>query len=43
VPDRFSDGLTDVQFSDVTVGPDGRTYVTWAQVNTDTSGQQTFV
>jgi hypothetical protein len=42
-PIVISDGLTDVQFSDVTVGPDGRTYVTWAQVNTDPSGQQIFV
>jgi hypothetical protein len=29
----------DVQFADVTVGPDGRTYVSWVEIVTD---QQTF-
>lgn len=31
-PIKLSDGDEDVQFSDVTVGPDGRTYITWAQI-----------
>jgi hypothetical protein len=42
-PVAISDGTTDVQFSDVTVGPDGRTYVTWTQINTDSSFNETFV
>ena len=34
----------DVQFSDVTVGPDGRTYVTWAQIQGELElAPQTFV
>ncbi len=34
----------DVQFSDVTVGPDGRTYVTWAQIQGELEQTaQTFV
>jgi hypothetical protein len=33
----------DVQFSDVTIGPDGRTYVTWAQIAGELEGTaQTF-
>ena len=34
----------DVQFSDVTVGPDGRTYITWAQIQGELEQTpQTFV
>jgi hypothetical protein len=31
-PILISGGDADVQFSDVTVGPDGRTYITWSQI-----------
>jgi hypothetical protein len=31
-PILISGGDVDTQFSDVTVGPDGRTYITWAQI-----------
>jgi hypothetical protein len=41
-PVAISDGTTDVQFSDVTVGPDGRAYVSWIQINTDPVGNETF-
>ncbi len=34
----------DVQFSDVTIGPDGRVYVTWAEVQGELTGDpQTFI
>lgn len=34
----------DVQFGDVTIGPDGRTYVTWAEIQGELTGDpQTFV
>ena len=33
----------DVQFSDVTVGPDGRTYVSWVEIVSENFGPQTFV
>jgi hypothetical protein len=34
----------DVQFSDVTIGPDGRTYVTWSEIRGELEGTpQTFV
>jgi hypothetical protein len=34
----------DVQFSDVTVGPDGRTYVTWSEIRGELEGTpQTFI
>lgn len=37
-PQRISGDDRDVQFSDVTIGPDGRTYVTWAQVIGEVNG-----
>ncbi|HET7397370.1 MAG TPA: hypothetical protein VFJ94_02510 [Intrasporangium sp.] len=43
-PIKISDGDPDVQFSDVTVGPDGRTYITWAQIRGELFNQpQTFI
>ncbi len=43
-PILISDGDPDVQFSDVTVGPDGRTYVTWAQILGElTNKPQSFI
>jgi hypothetical protein len=49
-PQTLSGSDDDVQFGDVTIGPDGRTYVTWAQIigelpgaNGTASQPQTFV
>ena len=49
-PILISGGDRDIQFSDVTVGPDGRTYITWSQIigelpgaNGQPSQPQTFV
>lgn len=43
-PILISGGDEDVQFSDVTIGPDGRTYVTWSQIKGELEGTpQTFV
>jgi hypothetical protein len=34
----------DVQFGDVTIGPDGRTYITWSEVQGELEGEpQTFI
>jgi hypothetical protein len=34
----------DVQFSDVTIGPDGRTYITWSEIQGELEGTaQTFI
>jgi hypothetical protein len=34
----------DVQFGDVTIGPDGRTYITWSEIQGELEGQpQTFI
>jgi len=43
-PILISDGDADVQFSDVTVAPDGSTYVTWSEIKGELEGTpQTFV
>lgn len=43
-PIPISENDVDVQFSDVTIGPDGRTYVTWSQIFGELEGTaQTFV
>jgi hypothetical protein len=43
-PIPVSEDDVDVQFSDVTIGPDQRTYVTWAQIFGELEGTaQTFV
>jgi hypothetical protein len=43
-PIPISEDDVDVQFSDVTIGPDQRTYVTWAQIFGELEGTpQTFV
>ena len=42
-PIKISTVDQDVQFSDVTVGPDGRTYITWARIDGELEGRdQTF-
>ncbi len=43
-PITISGSDADVQFSDVTVGPDGRTYITWAQIKGELTGRpQSFI
>jgi len=43
-PIPVSENDVDVQFSDVTIGPDQRTYITWAQIFGELTGDpQTFV
>jgi hypothetical protein len=43
-PILISGAAPDVQFADVTIGPDGRTYLTWVEIHTDpTTGRETFV
>jgi hypothetical protein len=43
-PILISGGDRDVQFSDVTIGPDGRTYVTWSEVQGELEETaQTFI
>lgn len=43
-PIAISEDDTDVQYSDVTIGPDGRVYVTWSQIFGElTEEAQTFV
>ena len=43
-PIRISGADADVQFADVTVGPDGRTYVSWSEIRGEIEGEpQTFV
>ncbi|SMD27249.1 hypothetical protein [Kibdelosporangium aridum] len=42
-PINLSAGGSDVQFSDVTVGPDGRTYVTWVEDRITPNDGETFV
>ncbi len=43
-PILISGSDEDVQFSDVTIGPDGRTYITWSQIKGELEGTpQTFV
>jgi hypothetical protein len=42
-PINLSTGGSDVQFSDVTVGPDGRTYVTWVEDRITPNDGETFV
>lgn len=43
-PIHISGSDPDVQFSDVTIGPDGRTYVTWAEIQGElTFEPQTFI
>lgn len=43
-PILISGSDPDVQFADVTIGPDGRTYVTWAEIQGELTGEaQTFV
>jgi hypothetical protein len=43
-PINISGPDQDTQFSDVTVGPDGRTYVTWAEIQGELEGTpQTFI
>lgn len=39
---RVTGDLNFVQFGDVTVGPDGRTYVSWTQIRATTDGVQNF-
>jgi hypothetical protein len=42
-PIRISGTDQDVQFADVTIGPDGRTYITWTQIQGELEQQpQTF-
>jgi hypothetical protein len=43
-PIRISGDDRDVQFGDVTIGPDGRTYITWSEIQGELQGRpQTFV
>jgi hypothetical protein len=43
-PILISGSDVDVQFSDVTIGPDGRTYITWSEIKGELEGgPQTFV
>jgi hypothetical protein len=43
-PILISDSDPDVQFSDVTIGRDGRTYVTWSEIQGELQGEpQTFI
>jgi hypothetical protein len=43
-PILISDQDRDVQFADVTIGPDGRTYITWAEIRGELEGTpQTFI
>jgi len=43
-PILISGNDEDVQFSDVTIGPDGRTYVTWSEIRGELEGTpQTFI
>lgn len=43
-PIKISGSDKDIQFSDVTVGPDGRTYITWSQIKGEIEGTpQTFI
>ncbi len=37
-PIKISGNEQDVQFSDVTIGPDGRTYISWSQINGEIEG-----
>jgi hypothetical protein len=39
-PIQISTADQDVQFSDVTVGPDGRTYITWARIDGELNPDQ---
>jgi hypothetical protein len=42
-PILISGAAPDVQYADVTIGPDGRTYLTWVEIHTDpTTGRETF-
>ncbi len=43
-PIRISGTDKDVQFGDVTIGPDGRTYITWSEIQGELEEQpQTFI
>jgi hypothetical protein len=43
-PIRISGDDEDVQFGDVTIGPDGRTYITWSEIRGELEQQpQTFI
>jgi hypothetical protein len=43
-PIRMSGDDQDVQFGDVTIGPDGRTYITWSEIQGELQEQpQTFI
>jgi hypothetical protein len=43
-PILISGSDPDVQFSDVTIGPDGRTYITWSEIQGELEGTpQTFI
>ncbi len=43
-PIKVSGDEPDIQFSDVTIGPDGRTYVTWIEVQGELEGlPETFI
>jgi hypothetical protein len=43
-PTLISGRATDVQFADVTIGPDGRTYLSWTEIRTDpVDGAERFV
>jgi hypothetical protein len=43
-PIRISGDDRDVQFGDVTIGPDGRTYITWSEIQGELEGTpQTFI
>jgi hypothetical protein len=43
-PILISGGDQDIQFGDVTIGPDGRTYITWSQIQGELEGTpQTFI
>lgn len=43
-PINISGNEQDVQFGDVTIGPDGRTYISWTEVRGELTGQpQTFI
>jgi hypothetical protein len=43
-PILISGSEPDIQFSDVTIGPDGRTYVTWSEIRGELEGTaQTFI